>query len=207
MPSDHSKLISAPPSVAFLDQAKQAATAALNTATNVANQATAAAQPTLSAAYNSASNAAAQATAAAQPALSSAAATVASTASAAATQAQAGLHSVAPSVIPAPSAAGPSSVSSGVDTSHDLSPHGKGTEKLEQFLEHRPAPQELQNRNILKGSPNDALAGKKADLMRAQLESKLEGQIAHRPAPEELVKEGILQHTDGISSLSVTNSR
>ncbi|KAJ9117492.1 hypothetical protein QFC22_004342 [Naganishia vaughanmartiniae] len=191
--------------MSFLDQAKQAANAALNTAANVAQQATAAAQqasaaaqPTLSAAYNSASAVAQQASAAAQPALSSAAATVASTASAGLTQAQAGLHSVAPNVVPAPSGASSSvsGVSSGVDTSHDLAPHGKGTEKLEQLLEHRPNVKELQDRNILKGAPNDALAGKKADLMRAQLESRLDGQIANRPAPEQLVKEGILEPAD-----------
>ncbi|KAJ9098178.1 hypothetical protein QFC21_004507 [Naganishia friedmannii] len=190
--------------MSFLDQAKQAANAALNTAANVAQQATAAAQqasaaaqPTLSAAYNSASAVAQQASAAAQPALSSAAATVASTASAGLNQAQAGLHSVAPNVVPAPSGASSASVaSSGVDSSHDLAPHGKGTEKLEQLLEHRPDPKELQDRNILKGAPNDALAGKKADLMRAQLESRLDGQIANRPAADELVKEGILKPAD-----------
>lgn len=123
-----------------------------------------------------------------QPALNS----VAQMGSAAAAQAQAGLHSVAPGVVPAPVTTTNTSANPGVDTSHDLTPHSPTTAKLDHFLETRPKQEELQQKNILKGAAGDVLAGKKADLERAQLGTKLEGHLAHRPDPQVLVNEGIL---------------
>lgn len=175
------------PLPAFLDQAKAAANSAINTATNLTNQATAAAQPALQNVAASVQPTLQNMTASVQPALN----TVAQGATAAATQAQAGLHSAMPSVVPAPSATASSSTT-GIDTSHDLNPHSSGTAALDSFLSHRPDAAELQEKNILKGAPNDSLAGKKADLMKAQLGTKLEGHLQHRPQPEELVQEGIL---------------
>lgn len=173
--------------MSFLDQAKAAATSAINTATNLTNQAASAAGPTLQNVAASVQPTLQNMAASVQPTLN----TVAQGASAAATQAQAGLHSVVPSVVPAPSATATTTTGT-IDTSHDLNPHSSETSKLDAFLEHRPSPGELQDKNILKGKPDDALAGKKADLMRAQLETKLDGHLQNRPAPGELVQEGIL---------------
>jgi len=121
--------------------------------------------------------------------LSSAASTAGTAASNLANQAHAQAAKVAPTLIPAPAA----STNPGVDTSHDLSPTDKvGVKKLENFLHERPTAADLQHHNILKGAPDDPLAGKKADLMKAQQKDKLEAEIAHRPTPGELVNQGIL---------------
>ena len=93
------------PLPAFLDQAKAAANSAINTATNLTNQATAAAQPALQNVAASVQPTLQNMTASVQPALN----TVAQGATAAATQAQAGLHSAMPSVVPAPTATASSS--------------------------------------------------------------------------------------------------
>ncbi|GHJ85124.1 hypothetical protein NliqN6_1526 [Naganishia liquefaciens] len=174
--------------MSFLDQAKAAANSAINTATNLTNQATAAAQPALQNVAASVQPTLQNMATSVQPALN----TVAQGATAAATQAQAGLHSAMPSVVPAPTGTSSAMSSGGVDTSHDLNPHSSGTAALDSFLSHRPDPAELQEKNILKGAPNDSLAGKKADLMKAQLGTKLDEHLQHRPQPEELVQEGIL---------------
>lgn len=170
----------------------------MNTAANLTAQATNAAGPALQSAAASVQPALQSAQASVQPALSSMAANVKPALNSAvqmgtqaATQAQAGLHSVAPTVVPAPSGSGTSTPK--VDTSHDLTPHdAAGTQKLDQFLAHRPEAGELQSKNILKGQPGDNLAGKRAELERAQLGTKLGGALANRPDPQTLVKEGIL---------------
>jgi hypothetical protein len=174
----------------------------MNTAANVATQASNAAGPALQSAAASVQPALRSAQATMQPALSSMAANVKPALNSAvqmgtnaATQAQAGLHNVAPNVVPAPSGSGTSTPK--VDTSHDLTPHAAGTKKLDQFLAHRPEAGELQAKNILKGQPGDNLAGKKAELERAQLGSKLGGALANRPDPQTLVKDGILTREFG----------
>ncbi|KAL7425093.1 hypothetical protein Q5752_000781 [Cryptotrichosporon argae] len=176
----------------FLDQAKSAASAAINTASNLATQAasTASGLANQAAASETGAKLADQAKALGAQA-GSAAASAAEGAKTLAGQAHAQAHAYAPGVVPPPASAG--ATAAGVDTTGDLSPtNEKDKEKLEALFGSRASAAELQNRNILKGDPNDALAGKRADLQKSMLENKLDTELAQRPAAEELVKKGIL---------------
>jgi len=77
-------------------------------------------------------------------------------------QAHAQAHAIAPSVIPAPATGATTStgvtsglggdVKAGVDTSSDLEPENAADKaKLEKLFGSRPAPEELQEKGILKG--------------------------------------------------------
>jgi hypothetical protein len=141
-------LLAAQPTL--LDQAKSVASTALNTASDLAAQATTTASNLTNQALNSQTTA-----------------NVTEQAKTLASQAHAQAHALAPSVIPAPGAgatastAGGATISStvgdvttsGVDTSSDIEPQNPAeTAKLEKLFESRPAPEELQEKGILKGS-------------------------------------------------------
>ncbi|KAK4683802.1 hypothetical protein P7C73_g6421, partial [Tremellales sp. Uapishka_1] len=168
---------------------KSAASAALSTATDLANTAATSAQNLATQAINS--DAAANVSAQAKN-LGVQAGVIAgqagSQASVLASQAHAQAHALAPSVVPAPG-----TITAGVDESHDVDPKDKvGAAKIEKLFDSRPSAEELQDKGILKGAPDDSLSGKKADLQKAMLEDKLDAELASRPAAEDLVKKGIL---------------
>ncbi|KAH8083812.1 hypothetical protein BXZ70DRAFT_1012124 [Cristinia sonorae] len=76
--------------------------------------------------------------------------------------------------------------------------------KVEKHLQHRPAKEDLVERNILKDdSVAPALQAARDKLQRSQLEDKLEHALQQRPKREELVKEHILQYVQPYSDLSV----
>ncbi|AAW41889.1 hypothetical protein CNBB2080 [Cryptococcus deneoformans B-3501A] len=186
---------------------------------NFLNQVTEAASNVANTAVNTASNLATQATnLATQAANSDAAANVASqaknlgsqatnVAGNLASQAQAQAHDLVPDIVPTPSSTGTSATSSSgtrgvpaegeVDRSHDLSPKNEMDKaKFERLYERRGSADELQDKGILKGSPGDVLAGKKADLEKAMNMDVLDQEIAQRPPPEELVRKGILNPSE-----------
>lgn len=182
----------------FLDQAKNLANQAVNSATDTYN--TIASNPTVQSTASSISSAATNAANQAGPVLSGLATQTGQAAQKGFTQAQSAAHNLAPDYIPAATAtSGAQHAEGSVDTSHDLSPShpGQQTHKLEQEItakhqdpEHAA---ELQGKNILKGDPQDALAGKKKDLELAMKKDKLEGMLEDRKEPGQLVDEGILK--------------
>ncbi|KLT43667.1 hypothetical protein CC85DRAFT_284381 [Cutaneotrichosporon oleaginosum] len=88
---------------------------------------------------------------------------------------------------------------SGVDDSHDLSPTSPvDRQRMERMMANRPIASELQNKNILKGRPNDPLAAKRSDLERSMCSDRLDKDIGNRPSVDELVKKGVL-HADQVS--------
>ncbi|BEI91371.1 uncharacterized protein CcaverHIS019_0401910 [Cutaneotrichosporon cavernicola] len=87
----------------------------------------------------------------------------------------------------------------GVDDSHDLSPTSPvDRQRMEHMMANRPGADELQNKNILKGHPTDALAAKRSDLERSMRTNRLHRDIENRPSADELVKKGVL-HADQLS--------
>ncbi|BFZ54119.1 hypothetical protein PYCC9005_001151 [Savitreella phatthalungensis] len=75
-----------------------------------------------------------------------------------------------------------------------LSP--KEEKKLDDALAHRPSPEELQQKNILKQAGNNvapALQAKQDQLKKSQLEDTLDAKIAGRPDQKELEGKGILK--------------
>ena len=69
-------------------------------------------------------------------------------------------------------------------------------DSLDAKIAHRPAPEDLTEKNILKEDPAKAKDGGVqsgvAALEKSMASSNIEAAIAHRPPPEELIAEGIL---------------
>jgi hypothetical protein len=130
----------------LLDQAKSAASTALNTASNLASQAATTTSNLANQALNSQTTA-----------------NVTEQAKNLAGQAHAQAHALAPSVVSAPGTGATSTtgtgaggvgnvLGSGVDTSSDIEPENAAEKaKFEKLFESRPAPEELQDKGILKG--------------------------------------------------------
>jgi hypothetical protein len=92
-------------------------------------------------------------------------------------------------------------------------------EKLEKFLDNRPSPAELKQRNILKDSkvaPSlqsaQVLARKsqyshQAELERKRLEDELSAKLSIRPTPDELVEQRILNRLPHFKETQLICSR
>ncbi|KAG0366451.1 hypothetical protein BGZ54_005333 [Gamsiella multidivaricata] len=83
---------------------------------------------------------------------------------------------------------------SSTDTSADTHPeHVKTTQELDKFLQERPAPEELVEKNILKDPKlAPALQHQAEELKKAKLEDALAHKIENRPPPEKLIEQNIL---------------
>ncbi|CAO3567581.1 unnamed protein product [Mortierella alpina] len=70
------------------------------------------------------------------------------------------------------------------------------TEDLDKFLQDRPSPEELIEKNILKDTNVEpALQQHNEEVKKARLEDALNSKLEHRPPPSELIDHNILHET------------
>eukprot|EP00128_Syssomonas_multiformis_P016041 Colp12_sorted_trinity150504_noHs@14105 len=82
----------------------------------------------------------------------------------------------------------------------------KTQDALNSFLSHRPARQDLENRNILKtATVSGSLQAKQDELRKAKLHDALEAKIGNRPSVEELTRVNILHSNYDVSPLLQAN--